>query len=362
MSSPTVVGSDPPIYNNDEDGLPTDPPGDEEIKGNVRTKLENGKQDDIDPIKTNSPDGKEEVETEDQLRRSSRNRHQTPKGKQFQLNNHIAFMKSSKKRLQKQASLIKTLLTGSNRDMVTNELNTLEKTYGEFAEDYARACAILGEMSEANEEDEDIQDTVSILMEEVDSSYLSVKENVCSWMIELEKREAPPASVKSGKSGAKGKPKRSKAASVHGSVKSARSTNSKNPPSIAGSDKSGGSTRSSRSSCTGSHCSDLSLRQKAKLAGLKAKAESLKKVKEAELNVEMSRLEMEIKKAEAEEKVYEEEAQKELVSNHLPEEDQLVTRVAKENTSSKPHPKDTLTSDTLHTSSSDTQTALLDMI
>ena len=87
-------------------------------------------------------------------------------------------MKSSLKRLTKQATLIKTLLSGSNSDMVTNELNTLEKTYGEFGENYARACAILGYTSGANEQDEDSQTEVAILMEEADSKYLAIKEEV----------------------------------------------------------------------------------------------------------------------------------------------------------------------------------------
>ena len=137
--------------------------------------------------------------TKKSVRSSNRSRQLTPKGKELQLNNYIAFMKSSKKRLVKQAALISTLLDGSNRDMVTNELNTLEKTYGEFAENYAHACSILGDTSDADELDEEAQTAVSILMEEVDSKYLAVKENVCSWMINLEKLEAPHKAVKSAR-------------------------------------------------------------------------------------------------------------------------------------------------------------------
>ena len=337
---------------------PTNPPGRSVVDDDETKTLNNENYNDNDvktDTKTYVPGSKDQAEQH--LQRSVRKRQPTAKGKEFQLNNYTGFMKSCKKRLVKQATLIRTLLSGTNRDMVTNELNTLEKTYGEFGENYARACAILGEIVEANAEDEETQTAISILMEEVDSQYMAIKEDVCSWMINLEKLEDPPPSVKSGSSR---RSKRSKVSSVHGSTKSVRSKHLK-APSMDGSEKSAGSTCSSksRSSHSGSHCSDMSLRQRVKVAGLKAKAESLKKIKEAELSAELSRLEMKIKKAEAEEKVYDEEAQKEIAKSTPPDVAPVTRGSTKEHTLSS-HARDAI--NPMPTQASETHTAILDMI
>ena len=134
-------------------------------------------------------------------------------------------------------------------------------------------------------------------------------------------------------------------------------------PSIAGSHSSAGSKSSgrSKSSHASSCCSDLSLKQRAKVAGLKAEAESLKKIKEAELSAELSKLEMLIKKAEAEEKVYEEEAQKEMACDLPLDQDDLVKEGGTKDHRPKPL-RHTVTPALVPNQVSDTQTAILDMI
>ena len=271
MSKKSLVSSKSLGFNPAVDGFAKDLLGEEdgegsrtslnnEIKNKNDTKNNNTENNDLNNETTNAHDGGLDGKDDHTLQSSKRRRQLTAKGKEFQLNNFVAFMKSSLKRLVKQAALIKALLNGSNRDMVTNELNTLEGTYGEFGEHYARACSILAETVEANADNEEVQLTVSLLMEEADSKYLSIKEDVCSWMINLEKiemAEARPASVRSG---SRCKSKCSKASSYRVPAKPT-ATNILNAPSVAGSDKSAGSRRSSksRSSRSSSHCSDLSL-------------------------------------------------------------------------------------------------------
>ena len=55
---------------------------------------------------------------------------------------------------------------------------------------------------------------------------------------------------------------------------------------------------------SGSTSSNLSLRQKAKVAGLRAEAETLQKTKKEELTAELSGIEIKTKKADAIEKAY----------------------------------------------------------
>ena len=191
-------------------------------------------------------------------------------------------MKSCRKRLQKQVDIVLLLLSSSNVDAVNNEMNTIDKTYAEFAESYARACSVAAE--EGEEDLTSQQDEVNALMESTDTLYLGCKENVCCWLIQKDKEKADDgsdvASAKSSKSGSRSRSASSKSKSSHSS-----------------------------SSKKSSH-SDQSLRQKAKLAGLKAEAEAIKKVKEAESSVELSKIDAKIKKAEAKEKIYSNECKK----------------------------------------------------
>ena len=120
-------------------------------------------------------------------------------------------------------------------------------------------------------------------MEAMDFLYLECKEKVCSWLLEKEKLNADivAPNVRGG-------------SSRSGSSKSSRSGS-----------RSGSSKRSKSSSKSGdSNSSKLSLRQKAKVAGLRAEAEAIQRAKEAELSAELSRLNVKIKKAEAMEQVY----------------------------------------------------------
>ena len=120
MSDPPAVGLEnptDPITNGPTDNSP----GETGVNGVAIKTLDNDTKDD-EHIQSDDTGDKEKDKTEKPTRSSTRKTQLTPKGKEFQLNNHIAFMKSNKKRLVKQAALINTLLTGSNRDMVTNEL------------------------------------------------------------------------------------------------------------------------------------------------------------------------------------------------------------------------------------------------
>ena len=79
----------------------------------------------------------------DNIRRTERKIKLTLKGKQNALKNCSKVMSSCEKRVTKQVGIITLLLEGTNSEMVTNELNALEKTYIEFADTYARACELL---------------------------------------------------------------------------------------------------------------------------------------------------------------------------------------------------------------------------
>ena len=229
--------------------------------------------------------------------KAKRTRCPTAKGRSYQLATALSFMTSSRKRLAKQTGIIEALLDGTNVDMITNEMNNLDKTYADFTESYARACATLStpmdEVDETEEAEEvQKQELISKLMEDVDNDYLSCKEKVCERLIKAEGSANSVCSSRSGRS-----------------AHSKSSRRSLKLPSIAESDRSKGSrARSCQSQASSS--SSKSLKQKVKVASLKAKAEALKQTREAELSAELFRLDMQIKEAEAKERVYQEDALK----------------------------------------------------
>ena len=208
-------------------------------------------------------------------RKSDRKSKLTPKARENAVQNSIKFMKSCQKRMTKQTEIVTVLLSGSNVDLVNNEMNTLDKMYSEFADSYAQASDLLSE--DDTDEPEEHHTTISNLMEAANDTYLGCKEKVCSCLMEKEKLASIAVSVHSGSSKSSSK---------------------------SGSRSGSGSSKRSKSSRSGSTSSNISLRQKAKVAGLKAEAEALKKAKEAELSAELSRIDIKIKKAEAIEKVY----------------------------------------------------------
>ena len=184
-------------------------------------------------------------------------------------------MKRLKTRLTKQVKMVTSLLQAGSTELVEKEMNNMEKTYAEYAEAYAQSCGLTGD--DTGEDPAVLQQhqEISSMMEDVDTTYMDCKTKVCEHLMEDEKS------------------RRSDARSSQGSNRSSKSKSSK---SSSRSGNSSGSAHSKHSS--------KSVRQKAKVAGLKAEVEALKKTKEAELAVEMSRLEQKIKKAEAIEKVY----------------------------------------------------------
>ncbi len=200
------------------------------------------------------------------------------------LKNSISFMKSCNKRTKKQVDIVLLMLNGNSIDSVNNDMNNIEKTYSELTESYARACEVFVE--DETEDFTALHKEISVLMEAMDFMYLECKEKVCGWLLEKEKEIADI----------------SKAHSRSGSCK--LSSLSKSGPKSRPSGSSKNSKSTSRSGSGESHCSNLSLHHKAKVAGLKTEADAMQKVKEAELSVELFRLDVKIRKTEAMEKVY----------------------------------------------------------
>ena len=169
------------------------------------------------------------------------------------------------------------MLDGINVDAVTNDLASLERTYSEFSDLYARACGLLGD--DDSEEVNELHSEIMKLMESVDDVYLDSKGKACSWLMQKEKDQEDIEALCCKR--------------LKGSKSSSSRSSSKS-----------GSKSKSRSGSEGSECSQMSLRQKAKVAGLKAEADALKVAKQKELSAELSRLDVNIKKAEAIDKVY----------------------------------------------------------
>ena len=204
-----------------------------------------------------------------------RRRKLTGKAKAFQIQTLFTQMKRLKNRLIKQVEIITTVLEAGSTELINKEINNMEKIYSEYTEAYARSCGLAAEFAEEDTEATQQHEEISMMMEEVDSTYMDCKTKVCNHLLLEEK---------------------SRHSDGRSSAGSSKSNKSKSSRSSSRSGKSSGSNHSKLSS--------KSVRQKAKVAGLKAEAESLKKTKEAEFAVEMSRLEQKIKKAEAMEKVY----------------------------------------------------------
>jgi hypothetical protein len=204
------------------------------------------------------------------IRKSERLKSGTEKGRAYRIGILIAQMKSINKRLNKQVEFVDSLLEVCNIDAINKEMISMEKTYTEYTEAYARSCGLTSDLTddEIKSAEELDPNQLAALMEEMDTKYMDCKVRVCNLLLQEEKKHplVDKASSKSSRSSASG-------------------------------------SRSSRSSGR-SRRSDRSIRQQAKVAGLKAEAEAMKKTKEAELAAELSRLEQKIKKAEAKEKVY----------------------------------------------------------
>ena len=215
------------------------------------------------------PVDKKSDETLGSVRKSSRNITPTEKGKQYQRKSLRSFIETAQKRLDKQIKLIESVLIGTNTELVNSEMVGVEKTYADITDSYARFCGLFGEVDEEDEQEEHV--AVSIIMEQVDSAYLMCKTDVCQWLLVQEKNNNVERSEKLSSVS-----KRSRA-----------------------------STRSrSTARSNASNLSAKSIREEAKIAGLKAEMEAVKRTKDAELTAELSRLEQKIKKAEAIKDVY----------------------------------------------------------
>ena len=191
-------------------------------------------------------------------------------------------LKSSTKRLQRQIDLINQVMSSTDQlsgvDVVNNEVSSLDKMYSDVCDIYARVVTVLTD--NAMGETSETYVSFATAMEEAESKYFEIKTLTCQHLLRQEVAT------------------RSQAASREGSVKSKHSSRS----SSKSSHSSRHSSRSSRSSA-----SQLSLKQRAKVQGLKAEVEAVIATNEAELNAKVSRLQQKIKKEEAKEKVYREE-------------------------------------------------------
>ena len=210
------------------------------------------------------------------IRKSKREVTLTDKGKRLQAQKLISFLKTAKKRIEKQSIIIDKLLLGTNVELVNNEVVAFDKSYNDASDAYSRLCGLYGDDMEEHEQTEHAE--IAAIMEKVDDEYLAWKSIICSWVLKQDEKTLQEVEKASNTSS-----KRSKASSC-----SSRS--------------SGLSQRSGKSRA--SVLSQRSVREEAKIAGLKAEIESLKKTKEAELTAEMSKIEQKIKIAEAMKEVY----------------------------------------------------------
>ena len=235
---------------------------------------------------------------------SRRSHKSTEKGLAFKLQTFTATLKTQKNRVERQIDIINQCISTEepppNIDLVNNEVTSLEKMYGDLCDTYARAATVMSDDLIDCESEDYIAFNTSI--EEAERKYFTVKSDICKWQMKQELtgvREDDRSSVGS---------KKSKGSSERSSKRSSHTGSSK---SHSGSSHSSGSHRSKsskRSTCSDkSNASDLSLKQRAKVEGLKAEAEAIVKTGEAELKVKQLRLQQKIAKEEAIGKVYQQE-------------------------------------------------------
>ena len=210
-----------------------------------------------------------------EIRKSKREVTLTDKGKHFQVQKLTSFVKTAKKRIEKQWLIIDKLLSGTNVELVNNEVVAFDKSYNDVSDAYSRLCGLYGDEMEEHEQAEHAE--IAALMEKVDDEYLAWKSIICTWVLKQDEKTLQE-------------------------VEKASSTSSKRSKASSSSRSSGSSQKSGKSRA--SVTSQRSVREEAKIAGLKAEIESLKKTKEAELTAEMSKIEQKIKIAEAMKKVY----------------------------------------------------------
>ncbi len=252
--------------------------------------------------------GSTEAETDNVT--SRRSHKSTEKGLSFKLQTFHKTLKTHTKRLQRQIDLITQCISSQdqppNVDILNNEVLSLEKMYSEICATYARAATVMTDDKMDEESEEYIAFTIS--MEEAESKYFAVKSDACKWQLKqeaiLHERDdnrslaGSETSVKSKNSSRNS----SKHSSRNGSRHSSRSSHSSGSQHSSASRHSKQSVRSERS-----NASNLSLKQRAKVEGLKAEAVAIIKTNEAELQAKLLRVKQRIAKEEAIEKVYREE-------------------------------------------------------
>ena len=288
----------------------TDPPKEDEVPvDDLDLDKDVGEEFKVENVKQNEGVDQKDEKSEN-VQTNTRRRAPTSKGRSYQLKTLIASMKQCRNRFKKQVGIIEDLLGSHHADLVANEMNSLDKMYSDFSEAYAKACTLLStytDDADDKEEEAENETIISKMMDENDNDYLDCKAKVCKALMQLERPTSKADSIRSG-----------------GSNRSGLSRVSSNRSRSTG-------ARSVRSSS--SRSSDMSLKQKAKIASLKAKADSLKKTREAELSAELLRLEMKIKEAEALEKVYQDDAIKDAeLEDKKESKDKVMQKMPKDDT------------------------------
>ena len=257
---------------------------------------------------------KDDNGVEDDNIRPRRHLKHTEKGLKFKLQTYKATLNTQNNRLKRQIKLLTQLTSTeseiSNIDRVNNEVASLDKIYADLCDTYTQAGKVTADG--ANEENEDyVAFTVS--MDKAEADYFEMKCQSCQWLLDKETKLRMSES-KSGRSSKSGKSSHS---SKHSSKSSHRSS--------VHSKSSEGSVKS--------NASKLSLKQRAKLEGLKAEADAIIQSNEAELQAKLSRLHQKIAKEEAIDRVY----QKELRSAEI--EAEVAADVKKEESKEKKRAK-----------------------
>ena len=199
-----------------------------------------------------------------------RQRTRTEKGKLYQQGVEKVECERLKKRLTRQESLLRILMTSpGNRKKVNHESVEYDKTFA----DSVAAYGCFGELMESDEERISARQS----LDELDSMVFEFKKEIYEWLSALE--DAPGSRAMSEKS------------LIHSIRPSVRSN------------RTGSVEQESRHTVISNHSRKSYLEQKVETAGLRAEASVLKKTREAELKAEMLRYDQRIKKAEAMERV-----------------------------------------------------------
>ncbi len=148
-------------------------------------------------------------------RKSTRTKKGSDESKEFRLKTTTSFMKTTRNRLTKQIKIVDALLRGTNVEPVNNEMVSVERTYVEISDAYARSCEMFQEDDNENIE----QSEIGRLMEETDNIYLECKERVCEFLLQRDMEDRKSTSSHGSK---RSKGSKSSSSSSSPKIKAAR--------------------------------------------------------------------------------------------------------------------------------------------